>query len=249
MTHVQTSCLSSKQFTHFFIFNYYYHKIPLCYSKEHHPHYAQCWPLCSLYCLYYRYPHLCHLQTSFQKCSGLQKSTSNQLFQLFPSNTWYAIHLITIWKAENTVWVTKTLSNIIDQLSFFSLVFLHTKKASTEATIKVKCFLLSAKHCNTCLNFVYTHKNRTIKVDRGYPNPRQLILVLSDQITLCQPFNYYEYRQSLNKCCNACKRRGHLTLTTASALAFLIQWARKLLQCLGVLDWGGCSAWGSGNRA
>src|SRR6266852_9894809 len=27
MTHVQTSCLSPKQFTHFFIFNYYYHKI------------------------------------------------------------------------------------------------------------------------------------------------------------------------------------------------------------------------------
>src|SRR5258707_13594755 len=53
MTHVQTSCLSSKQFTHFFIFNYYYHKIPLCHSKEHHPHYAQCWPLCLLYCLYY----------------------------------------------------------------------------------------------------------------------------------------------------------------------------------------------------
>src|SRR5713101_5707073 len=197
MTHVQTSCLSPKQFTHFFIFNYYYHKIPLCYSKEHHPHYAQCWPLCSLYCLYYRYPHLCHLQTSFQKCSGLQKSTDNQLFQGFPSN-------------------------IIDQLPFFSLVFLHTKKASTKATIKVKCSLLSAKHCNTCLNFVYTHKNQTIKVDRGYPNPRQLILVLSDQITLCQPFNYYEYRQSLNKCCNACKRRGHLTLITASVLAFIV---------------------------
>src|SRR5712691_10998803 len=35
MTHVQTSCLSPKQFTHFFIFNYYYHKIPLCHSKEH----------------------------------------------------------------------------------------------------------------------------------------------------------------------------------------------------------------------
>src|SRR6266849_5514237 len=46
MTHVQTSCLSPKQFTHFFIFNYYYHKIPLCHSKEHHPYYAQCWPLC-----------------------------------------------------------------------------------------------------------------------------------------------------------------------------------------------------------
>src|SRR6266849_10235989 len=144
MTHVQTSCLSPKQFTHFFIFNYYYYKIPLCHSKEHHSHYAQCWPLCLLYCLYYRYPHLCHLQTSFQKCSGLQKSTDNQLYQLFPSNTWYAIHLIIIWKAENTVWVTKTLSNIINQLPFFSLVYLHTKKASTGATIKVKCFLLSA---------------------------------------------------------------------------------------------------------
>jgi hypothetical protein len=56
MIHVQASCLSLKQFTHFFIFNYYYHKIPLCYSKKHCPHYAQCWPLCSLYCLYYWYP-------------------------------------------------------------------------------------------------------------------------------------------------------------------------------------------------
>ena len=34
MTHVQTSCLSLKQFTHFFILNYYYHKIPLCHSKN-----------------------------------------------------------------------------------------------------------------------------------------------------------------------------------------------------------------------
>src|SRR5260221_13383412 len=52
MTHVQTSCLSPKQFTHFFIFNYYYHKIPLCHSKEHCLCYAQCWTLSSLYCLY-----------------------------------------------------------------------------------------------------------------------------------------------------------------------------------------------------
>src|SRR6266849_1216273 len=34
MTHVQTSRLSPKQFTHFFIFNYYYHKIPLCPQKN-----------------------------------------------------------------------------------------------------------------------------------------------------------------------------------------------------------------------
>jgi len=28
-----------------------------------------------------------------------------------------------------------------------------------------------------------------------------------------------------------------------------LQWAQKPLQCLGVLDWGGCGAWGHGNRA
>ena len=28
-----------------------------------------------------------------------------------------------------------------------------------------------------------------------------------------------------------------------------IQWAQKLLQCLGISDWGGCSAWGCGNHA
>ena len=57
MIHIPPSCLSPKQFTHFFIFNYYYHKIPLCHLKEHCSHYAQCWPLFSLYCLYYWYSH------------------------------------------------------------------------------------------------------------------------------------------------------------------------------------------------
>src|SRR6266849_8973441 len=34
MTHVPTSCLSPKQFIHFFIFNYYYHKIPSVTQKN-----------------------------------------------------------------------------------------------------------------------------------------------------------------------------------------------------------------------
>ena len=29
----------------------------------------------------------------------------------------------------------------------------------------------------------------------------------------------------------------------------ILQWAQKLLQCLEILDWGGCSAWGRGNHA
>src|SRR5712691_11119901 len=71
MTHVQTSCLSPKKFTHFFIFNYYYHKIPLCHLKEHYLCYAQCWTLSSLYCLYCLYSHPNHLQTSLQRHSEL----------------------------------------------------------------------------------------------------------------------------------------------------------------------------------
>src|SRR5260370_17815910 len=45
MTHVQTSCLSPKQFTHFFIFNYYYHKILRCYSKEHFQSISKLWAI------------------------------------------------------------------------------------------------------------------------------------------------------------------------------------------------------------
>src|SRR6266852_8739767 len=106
MTHVQTLCLSSKQFTHFFILNYYYYKIPLYHSKNtiltmlNAGHSA------------YSIVSITDTHTSvisrhhFKSVLGFRSPLVIKLFQLFPSNTWYAINPITIWKAENTVWVT-----------------------------------------------------------------------------------------------------------------------------------------------
>ena len=36
---------------------------------------------------------------------------------------------------------------------------------------------------------------------------------------------------------------------STGVLGATVQWAQKLLQCLEISDWGGCSAWGRGNHA
>ena len=98
-----------------------------------------------------------------KQCSELQKSIGGHPSKLSPANIHYATHLITSWKAENAVQVTKTLCNIINQPLSPSTVHDHLKKAGMKAVVKSKCPLLSAKHCKARSDWAYAHKDWTVE--------------------------------------------------------------------------------------
>ncbi|KAI6117652.1 hypothetical protein EDD16DRAFT_1481290, partial [Pisolithus croceorrhizus] len=89
----------------------------------------------------------------------LLKAIGSHPPKLSPTNIHCAQHLITSGKAENTVQVTKTLSNLTNQPLSASTVCLHLKKASMKAVVKTKHPILSARHCKACLDFAYSHKD------------------------------------------------------------------------------------------
>jgi hypothetical protein len=98
-----------------------------------------------------------------KECSGLQKSVGGHSSKLSPTNIYHAIHLITSYKAENAVQVTKTLCNIINQPLSLNTVHQHLKKSGMKSVVKKKCPLLSAKHYKAHLDFAYAHKDWTIE--------------------------------------------------------------------------------------
>ena len=99
----------------------------------------------------------------FEECFELQKSTGGCPSKLSPANVRHAIHLITTWRVENAVQVTKTLRNVINQLLSLSTVHLHLKKTGMKAVVKKKCPLLFAKHRKSHLNFAHAHKDWTVE--------------------------------------------------------------------------------------
>ena len=43
------------------------------------------------------------------------------------------------------------------------MVHLHLKEADMKAVVKLKCLLLSARHCKACLDFAYARKDWTME--------------------------------------------------------------------------------------
>ena len=68
--------------------------------------------------------------------SELHKSFGGRPTKLFPTNIYYAIHLITTRKAENAVQVTKSLKNITNKSLSTTTVQRHLKKAGMKAVVK-----------------------------------------------------------------------------------------------------------------
>ena len=114
-TFIWTSCLSLNQFMYFFISYQYHHKISFSCSKNqilsmvdasHSAHYIVS-------------ATGVHASTMSRLCSRkhseLKKSTSGCQTKISPPNTRSTIHLISIYKAENAVQMTKTLGNIINK--------------------------------------------------------------------------------------------------------------------------------------
>ena len=99
----------------------------------------------------------------FKECSELQKSTGGRLSKLSPTNVCHAIHLITTWRAENAVQVTKTLRNVINKPLSLSTVCLHLKKTGMKAVVKKKRPLLYTKHRKSHLDFAHAHKDWTVE--------------------------------------------------------------------------------------
>ena len=91
--------------------------------------------------------------------SELHKSFGGRPTKLSPTNICYVIHLITARKAENAVWVTKSLKNITNQALSPTTVWHHLKKAGMKAVVKKKCPLLSAKHHKAHLDYAHAHKD------------------------------------------------------------------------------------------
>ena len=108
-----------------------------------------------------------HASTISRLCSKehseLQKSIGGRPSKLSPPNIHHTIHLISTQKAENAVQVTKTLSNIINKPFSLTTVHYHLKKAGMKAVVKTKHPLLSAKHHKACLDFAYAYKDWTVK--------------------------------------------------------------------------------------
>ena len=98
-----------------------------------------------------------------KECSELQKATGGHPPKLFSTNVQHAICLISFGKAENAVQVTKALTNIVNQPLSTSTVHRQLRKTGMKAVVKSKQSLLSAKHCKTCLDFAYTHKDWTLE--------------------------------------------------------------------------------------
>ena len=71
--------------------------------------------------------------------------------------------IITTHKAENTVQVTKILSNVINQPLHPNTICPHLKKSVMKAIVKSEHPLLSAKHHKACLDFAIAYKNGTIE--------------------------------------------------------------------------------------
>ncbi len=98
-----------------------------------------------------------------KKCSELYKSSGGHPTKLSSANICHAVHLIITKKAENAVQVTKTLKNITNQSLSPTTVRRHLKKAGIKAVVKTKCPLLSIKHRKAHLDYVYAHKDWTVK--------------------------------------------------------------------------------------
>ncbi|KAL4066536.1 hypothetical protein J3A83DRAFT_4257380, partial [Scleroderma citrinum] len=104
----------------------------------------------------------------FKECSTLQKSAEDHPTKLSSANVHHAIHLISSGKAENSVQVTKALTNVVNEPTSISTVHWHLKKTGMKAVVKSKCPLLSAKHQKACFvkalkYFAYAHKDWTVK--------------------------------------------------------------------------------------
>ena len=98
-----------------------------------------------------------------KKCSTLPKAIGGCSSKLSPANIYHAQHLIISGRAENAIQVTKSLSNIINEPLFASIVHFHLKKSDMKAVVKFKCPILFARHCKACLDFAYVHKNWIVK--------------------------------------------------------------------------------------
>ena len=62
-------------------------------------------------------------------------------------------------RAEIAVQVTKTLSNIVNQLLHPNTIHQHLKKSGLKAVVKKKRPLLSAKHRKEHLDWAYAHES------------------------------------------------------------------------------------------
>src|SRR6267154_322652 len=114
-TFIWTSCLSLNQVMYFFISYQYYHKISFSCSKNQILSMVD-----ASHSAYYIVSATgVHASTMSILCSRkhseLKKSTSGCQTKIFPHNTHSTIHLVSIYKAENAVQMTKTLGNIINK--------------------------------------------------------------------------------------------------------------------------------------
>ena len=95
-------------------------------------------------------------------CSILSKSMGGCPSKLSSSNIHYAIRLITTWKAENAVQITKTLGDIANQPLSSKTVRRCLKKEGMKVVVKKKRPLLSKRHRRNCLDFSLAHKYWTL---------------------------------------------------------------------------------------
>ena len=87
------------------------------------------------------------------------KSICGHLSKLSSSNIYYAIHLITIQKAENAAQITKTLKDITNQSLSSKTVRRCLKMAGMKAVVKKKQPLLSKRHRKNCMDFALVYKD------------------------------------------------------------------------------------------
>src|SRR6267154_4184936 len=114
-TLISTSCLSLNQFMYSFVSYQYHHKISFSCSKNQILSMLDA----SQSAYYIVSATGVHASTMSKLCSRkhseLKKSTSGCQTKISPPNTHSTIHLISIYKAENAVQMTKTLGNIINK--------------------------------------------------------------------------------------------------------------------------------------
>ena len=87
-----------------------------------------------------------------KECSDLQKAAGDHPSKLSPANMCHATHLISSGKADNAVWVTNALINVVYQPLSATTVCQHLKKTDMKTVVKSKHPLLSAKHHKAHLN-------------------------------------------------------------------------------------------------
>jgi hypothetical protein len=75
------------------------------------------------------------------------------------TNTHSTTYLVSIYKAENAVQMTKTLGNIINKPLSSNIACLGLKIAGITAVVKAKCPILSVRHCKAYLNFVHAYND------------------------------------------------------------------------------------------